>query len=113
MPAFKRCLFLMALLNIVSGAQAAPDVITIAIDGKPQNVLFVAPATRPVAAVVMFPGGDGVIGIDPSGSIARTGNFLIRTRDKWLARGLLFVAVDAAAGRSGTIGDRVGPANLR
>jgi alpha-beta hydrolase superfamily lysophospholipase len=110
---FRRCLFVMMLLCVVSRAQAAPDVITIAIDGKPQNVLFVQPTTRPVAAVVMFPGGDGVIGIDPSGSIARTGNFLIRTRDKWLARGFLFVAVDAAAGRSGTIGDRVGPANLR
>jgi pimeloyl-ACP methyl ester carboxylesterase len=113
MLAFKRCLIVMVWLGVISAAQAAPDVITVAIDGKPQNVLFLSPATRPVAAVVMFPGGDGFIGITASGSIAREGNFLIRTRNSWLARGFLFVAVDAAAGRSGTIGDRVGPANLR
>jgi pimeloyl-ACP methyl ester carboxylesterase len=115
--AFRRCLVVAVLLGLISVAHAAPDaasnVVTIIIDGKPQNVLVVAPAAKPVAAVVMFPGGDGVIGITTSGSIARPGNFLIRTRDKWLARGFLFVAVDAAAGRAGTIGDRVGPANLR
>lgn len=113
MLAFGRCLIVVMFLGFVAGAQAAPEVITIAIDGKPQNLLLLYPATKPVAAVVMFPGGDGQIGISPNGSIARDGNFLIRTRDQWLARGFLFVAVDAAVGRSGTIGDRVGPANLR
>lgn len=117
MLALRRCLIVTLLLGLIAHARAAPDaassVITIAIDGKPQNVLLVAPVVKPVAAVVMFPGGDGQIGISSSGSIARSGNFLIRTRDKWLARGFLFVAVDAAAGRAGTIGDRVGPANLR
>lgn len=58
----------------------------------------------------MFPGGDGRIGIAANGAIARGGNFLIRTRDQWLARGFLFVAVDAAGGKAGTPGDRVGPA---
>jgi hypothetical protein len=86
MLAFGRCLIGVVLLGMMSAAQAAPDaagnVITIGIDGKPQNVLFVAPATKPVAAVVMFPGGDGIIGISLSGSIARTANFLIRTRDR-------------------------------
>jgi pimeloyl-ACP methyl ester carboxylesterase len=116
MLAFRRGLIVAVLLGLVAKASAAPDasnVITISIDGKPQNVLLVAPASRPVAAVVMFPGGDGMIGISPSGSIARQGNFLIRTQDKWLARGFLFIAVDAAPGRAGTIGDRVGQPNLR
>jgi alpha-beta hydrolase superfamily lysophospholipase len=117
MLAVRRWLIAGALLGLVAKAYAAPDasttVITISIDGKPQNVLVVAPAMKPVAAVVMFPGGDGVIGIDRSGSYARPGNFLIRTQGKWLARGFLFIAVDAASGRAGTIGDRVGQANLR
>jgi pimeloyl-ACP methyl ester carboxylesterase len=117
MLAVGRWLIVAALLGLVSGARAAPDagsnVVTIAVDGAPQNVLFVAPATKPIAAVVMFPGGDGQIGISSTGSIAHPGNFLIRTRDMWLARGFLFVAVDAAVGRAGTSGDRVGPANLR
>jgi pimeloyl-ACP methyl ester carboxylesterase len=117
MLAFGRCLILAGFLGLVAGAQAAPaaegSVVSITIDGAPQNVLFVAPAGKPVAAVVMFPGGDGQIGIDATGSIARPGNFLIRTRDKWLARGFLFVAVDAAVGRAGTRGDRIGQANQR
>ena len=109
--------WLIVALFFISGAQAAPDpagnVVTITIDGAPQNVLFLSPMTSPVAAVVMFPGGDGQIGVGANGSIARKGNFLIRTRDKWLARGFLFVAVDAAAARANSRGDRVGPANQR
>jgi pimeloyl-ACP methyl ester carboxylesterase len=61
----------------------------------------------------MFPGGDGRIRILDSGVILQSGNFLIRTRDKWLARGFLFVAVDAPEAQAGVRGDRVGPANLR
>jgi alpha-beta hydrolase superfamily lysophospholipase len=117
MSALVRWLVVVLVLSLVEGAQAAPDaagnVVTINIDGAPQNVLFLTPATKPLAAVVMFPGGDGQIGVGANGSIARAGNFLIRTRDKWLARGFLFVAVDAAAARAYSHGDRVGPANQR
>ena len=91
----------------------AADVATVTVDGASQHVLFVAPVSPPVAAVVMFPGGDGRIDLLPTGAILRPGDFLIRTEDYWLARGMLFVAVDAAEGRAGTHGDRVGPANQR
>jgi hypothetical protein len=91
----------------------AADVATVTIDGAPQRVLFVSPASPPLAAVVMFSGGDGKIGVLPTGAVLRQGNFLLRTRDVWLARGFLFVAVDAADGRAGTRGDRIGPANQR
>src|SRR6478609_6723499 len=112
-------LIIAALL--VFGAHAQPvalppsssAVVTIAVDGASRNVLLVVPASKPLAVVVMFPGGDGRIGIAGNGSIARRGNFLIRTRDPWLARGFLFVAVDAPAGPVPTRGDRIGPSNLR
>jgi dienelactone hydrolase len=114
MPKLRRPVVALLLsLALGSPAGMAADVATVTIDGAPQNVLFVAPASAPVAAVVMFPGGDGRIDLLGSGAILRPGNVLIRTQDKWLARGLLFVAVDAAAGRAGTHGDRVGPANQR
>jgi alpha-beta hydrolase superfamily lysophospholipase len=113
MLAIGRWLIVAVLSVLVAAPFAMADVVSITIDGAPQNVLLVAPATKPIAAVVMFPGGDGQLGIGANGSIARPGNFLIRTRDKWLARGFLFVAVDAAVGRVNTRGDRVGPANLR
>jgi pimeloyl-ACP methyl ester carboxylesterase len=113
--AFRRGALIVLLLSLALGSRVAmaADVATITIDGASQNVLFVAPASAPVAAVVMFPGGDGRIDVLGSGVILRSGNFLIRTQDKWLARGLLFVAVDAAAGRAGARGDRIGPANQR
>jgi alpha-beta hydrolase superfamily lysophospholipase len=119
MNALGRALIFVTLLGLAhpSGLRAALEaggnVVSITIDGAAQNVLFVAPPSPPVAAVVMFPGGDGRIGISATGSIARPANFLIRTEANWLAHGFLFVAVDAADGRAGTRGDRVGPANLR
>jgi len=115
MIAFGRALMIAALVVFASGTARAdaPGVVSITVDGVARNVLFVAPRSPPVAAVVMFPGGDGHIDILPEGQILRPGNFLIRTRDKWLARGFLFVAVDAPQGQAGVRGDRVGPANLR
>jgi pimeloyl-ACP methyl ester carboxylesterase len=110
-------LLVATVLGLTSCVQPPPiarpigDVVTVMPDGMSRNLLFVAPQTRPLAVVVMFPGGDGVIGIGPDGSIARTGNFLIRTRAQWVAHGFLFVAVDAPATAAGGPGDRVGPAN--
>jgi alpha-beta hydrolase superfamily lysophospholipase len=118
MAVLARGLILVTLLwlgpraGAAAGADTAP-VVTIAIDGAPQNILFVTPPTPPVAAVVMFPGGDGRIGVLPNGAIAKPGNFLIRTQPRWLAHGFLYVAVDGADGRAGGRGDRIGPANQR
>jgi hypothetical protein len=113
--AFKRVVLFALLLGLSPGSRAgmAADVATVTIDGASQNVLFVAPRSPPVAAVVMFPGGDGRIDLLATGAILRPGNFLIRTEDEWLAHGLMFVAVDGAEGRAGGRGDRVGPANQK
>jgi pimeloyl-ACP methyl ester carboxylesterase len=108
-----RGLIVALLLAVATSAHAVAEVVTVTIDGAPQNVLFIAPPRPPLAAVVMFPGGDGRIGVFSNGTISRDGNFLIRTRALWLARGFLFVAVDAAVGRAGTKGDRVGPSSQR
>src|SRR5580658_10855462 len=84
-----RALIVAVPLIAAASAHAAGEVVTVTIDGAPQNVLFLAPSTPPRAAVVMFPGNDGRIGIFPNGTISRDGNFLIRTRAAWLARLLL------------------------
>ncbi len=98
---------LLLLLALTGPALAAPAVVTLS-DGR--NILLIAPAAPAKAVVVMFPGADGSIGIEPDGSIARPNNFLIRTSELWLARGLYFVAVDAAPGFVRSNGNRVGPA---
>jgi pimeloyl-ACP methyl ester carboxylesterase len=107
----------LSLLILIAGpcvaCSTAPTgtVVPITAEGAARNILFLAPEAAPAAAVVMFPGGDGVIGISNNGAIANPGNFLIRTRAQWRAQGFLFVAVDAAEGAQK--GDRVGAANLR
>src|ERR1051326_6791875 len=93
-PIFAVLLAILASSSVA--ADAGVSVATVTIDGAAQNVLFQSPTVNPAAVVVMFPGGDGRIGIGPNGAIAKQGNFLIRTRPQWLARGFLFVAVDAA-----------------
>jgi pimeloyl-ACP methyl ester carboxylesterase len=89
------------------------SVVTVTVDGASRNVMFQAPSTTPAAVVMMFPGGDGWIGIGPGGAISKQGNFLIRTRAQWLARGLMFVAVDAPSPGLAARGDRVGPGMQR
>src|ERR1700730_8870257 len=56
-------------------------------DGGNQRVLYAAPA-NPRAALVMLPGGNGIVEIGNDGSIRRMGqNFLLRTLPLWQAQG--------------------------
>ncbi len=59
-----------------------------------QRVLYVAPA-HPQRAIVMLPGGSGEVDIKRSGDIGHDENFVIRTRDLWVARGYAVVIPDA------------------
>jgi pimeloyl-ACP methyl ester carboxylesterase len=103
-------LFSLALSGPFAFADKAANVVDVSVEGASNRLLFVAPAAKPTAAVVMFPGGDGVIGITDDGAIAKPNNFLIRTRELWLAQGFLFVAVDTPPGqgraRTGDAGQR-------
>jgi alpha-beta hydrolase superfamily lysophospholipase len=114
MSRFLWSLVVGALLMPFSGAGVAAEepasVVAITVDGASRNVMFQAPSATPAAVVVMFPGGDGWIGVGPGGAISKQGNFLIRTRAQWLGRRLMFVAVDAPSPGVTSRGDRVGPA---
>jgi hypothetical protein len=106
------------VLALIAGASAAgaapPDtplpgsgVIDLAIPGgQVQRVLYRAPE-RPVAALVLLTGGDGVLGIDGAGRIKRDGNFLIRTREQWLARGFAVAIPDVPGDRTNLLGSRL------
>lgn len=63
-------------------------------NGVAERVLYLAP-DDPKLALVMLPGGDGVLAIGPDGKIGRGGNFLVRTRAKWVARGAAVAIPDA------------------
>jgi hypothetical protein len=75
-------------------------------DGDVQRVLYLSPE-QPAAALVMFTGGDGVLSIQGNGAIRREGNFLVRTRRDWVARGFAVAIPDVPSDRSNLLGYRL------
>jgi len=70
--------------------------------GVTLNISLIVPA-NPVASVILFPGGDGKIGISSYG-IEKEGNFLVRTRDMFADRDMIVAVVDAPSDRQGQKG---------
>lgn len=85
-----------ALLACALVAQAAtPQVVDVASrPGVTQRILVITP-DKPKAAVILFAGGDGGIQIQHDGSITRSGNFLVRSRQLFVDQGLTTVVIDA------------------
>ena len=67
--------------------------------GTTQRILVIKPE-KPKAAVVLFAGGDGNIGIQPDGRISRGGNFLVRSRDLFAGLELLTIVIDSPSDHS-------------
>jgi hypothetical protein len=61
--------------------------------GVKQRVLYLSPA-KPVAAIVMLPGGAGNIGLKMSGDISHGDNFVVRTRGSWVRQGYAVIIPD-------------------
>lgn len=100
-----RALRFLALCGIAlavarpAAAQAVAADLPLA-SGNTERVLLIPASQQPRATVVLLPGGDGVIGIGPAGSIDRSGNFLVRTRQSWLPRGISALVVGPMNGNS-------------
>ena len=96
---------LAALLLLFLGASAQAQVGRQLVetvegpDGQPRRVLFLLPPD-PVAAVLLFPGGDGVVGIGATGFVRYEDNFLVRSRDLWRSENLAVALPDTAGGVS-------------
>jgi dienelactone hydrolase len=94
-PTHGRGAFGAALLACALVAQAStPQTVDVpSRPGVTQRILVIKP-DKPLAAVVLFAGGDGNIQVQDDGSVARGGNFLVRSRELFPAKGLLTVVVD-------------------
>lgn len=82
-----------------SGAEAAGvSVSGLSVGGAAAALLV---PTKPRGAIVLLAGGDGNIGVGADGSIARSGNQLVRTREAYAAQGFAVLVpegdVDVAA----------------
>jgi hypothetical protein len=91
---------LLASLGAARAADTDAAVIDLPLSGSDiQRVWYRQPA-QPVAALVLFTGGDGVLKIDSSGVIRQSGNFLVRTREQWIAHGFAVAIPDVPSDRS-------------
>lgn len=84
--------------EVVDLPQALPRALPQA--GGSQRLLYVAPA-HPHGALVMLPGGAGILGIAADGHLAHGANFLVRTREAFARRGFAVVVPDSAGNLRG------------
>lgn len=83
------CRFLVALV-LISSSRAAESVVQL----PGGNALLNAPAGKAKAGLVLLTGGDGNLGIGADGSVARQGNWIVRTRGVYAASGMASLLVD-------------------
>lgn len=68
--------------------------------GVKQPFILLSP-DQPVAAVILFAGGHGALGLQSATSMAwGAGNFLVRTREQFVARRLMVAVLDAPSDRT-------------
>ena len=86
--AIATALCLLALFT--SAARAGEELIQLPTrPGVTQPIWLLPPAGKPVASVILFMGGNGVLH-----DVHRNQNFLIRSREKFAAAGFLVASVD-------------------
>ncbi len=90
---------ILAAFLIASAAARAQEIVTLpAREGVTQSFLLTVPrGDKPAAAVILFPGGAGLIRLRNEGGRLRfgEGNFLVRTRQLYVERGLVAAVVDS------------------
>ena len=64
--------------------------------GLTQRVLYLAPP-RPRATLIMLSGGTGKVGVQRGGELRHDDNFVVRTREDWVARGYAVLIPDTIA----------------
>jgi len=94
MRAILIAVLLLAALAGAPAAQAGEDLIQLPTrPGVTQPFWLLAPAGTPVASVILFSGGSGILGSERN-PVLKSRNFLIRSRDKFAAAGFLVASVD-------------------
>src|SRR5436305_14997110 len=91
----------IALIALGSPAAAEPTIIELPLeDGDIQRVLFISPA-NPSAALIMLPGGNGMVEFGPGGTFRQMGDsFLLRTLPLWQEQGFAIAVLSSPNGMS-------------
>lgn len=115
MNALKVVLAAALLHGVVGGlpASAAEELITLPTrSGVMQSFYVTMPVGSPAASLILFTGGDGKLRRYGPANL-RSGNFLVRSRDLFVAQGFAVAVIDAPSDESSGMGDdfRVGKAH--
>jgi hypothetical protein len=100
-------LLALAVLPSVAWAQRGRPETMRAVASRPgvtQPFILVEPDEAPAASVILFPGGDGVVGFKGPGPYPRGGNFLVRNRQAFAAHGLLVAVIEAPSDHARGLG---------
>lgn len=105
-PEFRRWFLLIALLIRSSQAHAEVSVLAVALPeyGRTRALLELPP--HPLGIVVLLPGGNGSVGVSNDGGVRNNRNFLVRTRNAWIANGYGYLLVDAPQDAPSLLGTR-------
>ncbi len=87
----------VALLYAGPAAAAEPNLVKLTTPrGAQQAFILMKPDKPPTASVVLFAGGHGALQLKSATSMGwGAGNFLVRSRDKFVAQGFTVAVVDA------------------
>jgi len=100
---FSALVWLSSLVTLSIAAHPSPPPQVVDLPTRPGitvRILALIPET-PKATVILLSGGDGGVQIFPGGSMGRfPGNFLLRSRQRFVVHGLAVVVVDAPSDRA-------------
>jgi len=85
---------LVPVLPVAAQLPETREEIATGRPGVTQPFYLVRPAGPPVASLILFPGGEGVVGFTGAPPFPRGGNFLVRNRQRFAEHGFLVAVVD-------------------
>lgn len=102
-----RALLILAALLVAAPALAQPAESKKFVTSRPgvtQSFILTEPPQPPIASVILFTGGEGVIGFPGPPPFPRGDNFLVRNRDAFANRGLLVATIEVPTDHPGGYG---------
>jgi dienelactone hydrolase len=95
-------------MALLTGAAQAETLVSVSGRSCVEQKFLLATAEKPAAAVILFAGGHGALGLGGSADNPTIGrgasNFLVRTRKEFVRAGLTVALVDAPSDRQGSRG---------
>ena len=104
---FRGLAVLVAVVSTLVAARPGRADERISLQTRPgvtQPFYLIAPSAKPVASLILFPGGNGAIGASLPSDLQH-GNFLVRTRDLFAAQGFVVAVLDVPSDEAGGMED--------